>query len=169
MKPRTDHELLWRMIKDIRFAMLTHRHADGTLHAHPMTMQNKSLDETDEVLYFFVGRASEVGRRLATDGSVNLAYVDPAKDVYVSIAGQATVNEDPAIKKKLFNALDKAWFPDGADDRNLELVEVRIRHAEYWNAKESRLSQLLKVATAAATHQQAHVGEHRELQVGQHG
>jgi general stress protein 26 len=168
MKPRNDHDLLWKTIKDIRFAMLTHRHPDGTLHSHPMTMQNKSLAE-NELLYFFVSRDSEVGQRLRADGTVNLAYSDPAKDVYVSIAGQATVNEDPAMKQRLFNALDKAWFPGGWSDPNLELVEVRIQHAEYWNVKETKLTQLLKIATAAATHKQASLGEHKELQVGEHG
>lgn len=166
MKPRNDHELLWNMIKDIRFGMLTHRHSDGSLHAHPLTTQDKSLGE-DGLLHFFVSRQTELGQRLRLDGNVNIAYVDPAKDVYVSLAAHATVKEDAALKKRLFNALDKAWFPGGADDPNLELVEVQIRHAEYWNAKESKLTQLLKIATAAATHQQAHVGEHRELHVGE--
>ena len=166
MKPRNDHELLWNMIKDIRFGMLTHRHPDGSLHAHPLTTQDKSLGE-DGLLHFFVSRQTELGQRLRQDGNVNIAYVDPAKDVYVSLAAHATVKEDEALRKRLFNALDKAWFPGGVDDPNLELVEVQIRHAEYWNAKESKLTQLLKIATAAATHQQAHVGEHRELHVGE--
>jgi general stress protein 26 len=167
MKPKTDRDLLWHMIKDMRFAMLTHRHADGSLHAHPLTMQNKSLDEQG-LLYFFVARPTEVGQRLRTDGNVNLSFVDPAKDIYVSIAGHASVNEDLALKQRLFNALDRAWFPAGADDPNLELVAVRIQHAEYWDVKESKLTQLLKLATAAVTHSQAHVGDHRELHVGEH-
>ncbi|HEY0887596.1 MAG TPA: pyridoxamine 5'-phosphate oxidase family protein, partial [Ramlibacter sp.] len=63
MKPRNDHELLWNMIKDIRFGMLTHRHPDGTLHAHPLTTQDKSLGE-DGLLHFFVSRQTELGQRL---------------------------------------------------------------------------------------------------------
>ncbi len=167
MKPKTDHDLLWHMIKDMRFAMLTHRHADGSLHAHPMTMQNKSLDEQG-MLYFFVARPTEVGQRLRTDGNVNVSFVDPAKDIYVSIAGQAGVQEDLALKQRLFNALDRAWFPGGADDANLELVAVRIQQAEYWDVRESKLTQLFKLATAAVTHSPAHVGDHRELHVGEH-
>lgn len=167
MKAKTDHELLWRLIKDMRFAMLTHRHADGSLHAHPLTMQNKSLDEQG-LLYFFVARPTEVGQRLQADGNVNVSFVDPAKDVYVSVAGHAAVSDDLAMKERLFNALDRAWFPGGVKDPNLELVIVRIQHAEYWDVKETKVTQLLKIATAAATHQQAHVGEHRELRIGEH-
>jgi general stress protein 26 len=166
-EPKTDHDRLWQLIKDIRFAMLTHRHGDGTLHAHPLTMQNRSLDERG-IVHFFVARTSEIGERLRMDGNVNISFVDPGQDIYVSVAGQATINEDKALKQRLFNALDRAWFPGGVDDPNLELVEVRIRHAEYWDVKESKLTQLLKLATAAATHTQAHVGRHGELHLGEH-
>jgi general stress protein 26 len=165
-EPKTDHDRLWQLIKGIRFAMLTHRHGDGSLHAHPLTMQNRSLDDLG-VLHFFVARPTEVGERLRMDGNVNVSFVDPAKDIYVSIAGQAVISEDKALKQRLFNALDRAWFPGGVEDPNLELVEVRIRHAEYWDVKESKLTQLLKLATAAATHTQAHVGTHGEMHLGE--
>ena len=164
---KTDNDVLWHMIKDIRFAMLTHRHVDGTLHAHPMTTKSRSLGDAG-LLYFFVSGDTELGQRLRTDSNVNVSYSDPQKDVYVSLAGQATVSDDAAMKQRLFNALDRAWFPDGWKDARLELVQVRIAHAEYWSVKESKLTQLLKIATAAVTHQQAHVGEHQELHVGEH-
>ena len=44
---------LWELIKDIKFGMLTHKHPNGMLHAHPLTTQNKSLD-AGEPLYFLV-------------------------------------------------------------------------------------------------------------------
>ena len=49
------HETLWKLIKDIRFGMLTHRTASGMLHAHPLTTQNKQLDAGAD-LYFFISR-----------------------------------------------------------------------------------------------------------------
>ena len=57
----TDHETLWDLIKDIKFGMLTHRHANGMLHAHPLTTQNRKLDE-GSTLYFFISRKSELAR-----------------------------------------------------------------------------------------------------------
>ena len=84
MNDTKQHEVLWDLIKDTRFCMLSHRHADGTLHSHPLTTQNKELGE-DGCLYFFVSRASEVGQRLQADGNVNLAYANPDKDTWVSV------------------------------------------------------------------------------------
>ncbi len=158
---RKDLKHLWSLIQDIRFGMLAHRHADGGLHAHPLTTQNKSLD--DGMLYFFVNKSTEVGRRLQLDGDVCVAYSDPQKDHYVSVTGHATLNEDRAKKESLFNAMTKAWFPGGVDDPNLELVQVRITHAEYWDVKESKITQLVKMGRAAITGHQPQMGEHKEV------
>lgn len=94
-----------------------------------------------------------------------MTYADHDKDIYVSISGQATVNGDLTVKERLFNALAKAWFPGGADDPDFELVELAIEHAEYWNVKESKTTQLFKIASAAVSGHQPEIGEHRELHV----
>ena len=155
-------ETLWDLIKSTRFGMLTHRHTDGMLHSHPLTTQNKSIDEAG-ILYFFVSKKSEVGERLLVDGNVNVAYVDTGKDTYVSVTGQAKISEDMATKERLFTAITKAWFPAGPTDPDMELVEIHIRHAEYWDVKESKMTQLFKIATAAVTGSPPKMGEHKEL------
>jgi general stress protein 26 len=163
-KDKSPHDRLWEMIKDTRFGMLTHRHSDGGLHAHPLTTQNKSLGEQG-ILYFFVSRATEVGQRLQRDGNVNVSYSDPHKDYYVSISGTARISEDLDAKKRLFNAMAKAWFPGGATDPDLELVEVHITHAKYWDVKESKPTQLFKMAAAAVSGERPKLGEHKEVAI----
>ena len=163
MNDKNPHEVLWDLIKETRFCMLAHRHADGTLHAHPLTTQNRTLGE-DGCLYFFVSRSTELGRRLQTDGNVNLSYANVKEDTWVSVTGEARVIEDMEKKKELFNPMAKAWFPGGPEDRDMELVEVRISEAEYWNVKESKLLQLLKMGKAALTETRPKgMGEHREV------
>lgn len=166
MNDTKEHEVLWDLIKEQRFCMLSHRHTDGSLHSHPLTTQNKTLD-ADGCLYFFVSRTSEVGQRLQHDGNVNLAYANPDKDTWVSVTGTARVVEDMAKKKELFNPIAKAWFPDGPEDPDMELVEVKIDEAEYWNVKENKLLQLLKMGKAAVTGKPPRMGEHREVQFQQ--
>jgi general stress protein 26 len=95
-----------------------------------------------------------------------VSYSDPQKDHYVSISGRASVNEDMRQKESLFNALTKAWFPGGVKDPDLELVQVKIEHAEFWDIKESKTTQLYKMARAAVTGEVPHMGEHRELHPG---
>ena len=159
--PSASHQTLWDLIKEMRFGMFTHRHPDGSLHANPLTTQNRSLEEG--VLYFFVSRATGLGQRVALDGDVNVTYSDTHKDHYVSVTGHARLNHDLPLRERLFNAMSRAWFPGGPTDPNLELVEVQILHAEYWNIRESKVTQLFKLATAAVTGQPPRIGEHRAV------
>jgi len=160
---KSDYSTLWELIKDIRFGMLTHRHANGMLHAHPLTTQNKSLDEGAQ-LYFFISRKSELAQRLQQDGNVNVSYADPGEDSYVSLSGQAMLTDDQDRKEELWSPLARSWFPAGVHDPDLALLEVRIQHAEYWDVKESKMVQLFKMARAAITGEPPRkLGEHKEL------
>lgn len=157
------HETLWKLIKDIRFGMLTHRTSTGMLHAHPLTTQNRSMDEQTE-LYFFVPKSGELYERLLTDGEVNVSYADPGEDSYVSLSGQARFVDDVVQKEALWSPATQAWFPGGYADPEVALLAVRIRHAEYWDVDESKMVQLFKMAKAAVTGEPLrHLGEHREL------
>lgn len=96
---KSDHDTLWELIKGIKFGMLTHRNANGMLHAHPLTTQNESLD-AESHLYFFISRKSELAQSLLQDGNVNVSYADPGEDSYVSVSGQAVIAEDPEKRKR---------------------------------------------------------------------
>ncbi len=160
------HATLWKLIKDIRFGMLTHRADSGELHAHPLTTQNKDIDEQSQ-LYFFIPKNGELYQRLQRDSQVNVNYADPGKDSYVSLSGNAGFIEDMAKKEALWSPMAKAWFPDGVTDPNLALLSVRIGHAEYWDVKENKMLQLFKMAAAAVTGKPPKdMGEHKELSLG---
>ena len=161
----SDHEKLWDLIKDIRFGMFTHRHANGMLHSLPLTTQNRSMDEA-ATLFFFISRKSEVDSQIQQDNHVNVAYSSPSDDRYVSVSGDAFLVEDPGKKETLWSPMAKAWFPGGPTDPDLALMEVRINHAEYWDVKESKMVQLAKMAKAAFTGEPPRdLGEHKELRM----
>ncbi|MEO5661383.1 MAG: pyridoxamine 5'-phosphate oxidase family protein [Polaromonas sp.] len=163
-KPSSDQEKLWDLIKDIKFGMFTHRHANGMLHSQPLTTQNKSADE-GQALYFFISRNSEIAKQVQQDNHVNVAYTDPGDDRYVSVSGDAFLVEDQGKKDALFSTMAKAWFPGGSTDPDLALMEVHINHAEYWDVTESKMVQLAKMATAAVTGTPPSLGEHKELKM----
>jgi general stress protein 26 len=155
-----DREKLWNLIKNIRFAMLTTRHGNGHLHSRPMTTQNRKIYE-DTSLWFFMSRSSEAVSDIASDPAVNVTYADTDADDYVSVSGQARVIDDMTKKKQLWNKMTEAWFPKGVDDPDLALVQVGITHADYWEAKDSKLTQLFKMAKAAVTGKPpTDIGEH---------
>jgi len=128
-----------------------------------MTTQNSEVDERSS-LWFFMSRGSEAVNDIGADPVVNVAYADPGRDAYVSVSGEAAVVEDRAKKEQLWSKLAEAWFPGGADDPDLALVEVRIEDAEYWDVKESKVTQLFKMARAAVVSEPpSGMGEHGEV------
>ena len=157
-------ELLWTLIKNIKFAMFTTRHGNGHLHARPMTTQNKGL-ESDESLWFFMSRKGDPAADVIADPVVNLVYADPSEDTYVSVSGTAAIIEDAAKKQQLWSQRVEAWFPGGPTDPDLALLTVEIGHAEYWDVEESKMKQLFKMAKAALTGEHPHLGEHKEVNV----
>ena len=58
----------------------------------------------------------------------------------------------------------KAWFPGGATDPDLALLKIEIGHVEYWDSKDSKMVQLLKIATATITgNPPKDMSEHKEF------
>jgi general stress protein 26 len=163
MSNKSTHDTLWDLIKDIKFGMFVHRHPNGMMHAHPLTVQNKKLDE-GHTLYFFISQSSELFTNVKTDGNVNVAFADPGKDSYVSLSGQASISSDRAKLEELFTPMAKAWFKGGVDDPDLALLTVNIHHAEYWDMKESQMKQLFKMAKAAITGEGPNLkADHKEV------
>lgn len=163
MTPSSNQHTLWTLIKDIKFGMLTHRHTNGVMHSVPLTTQNKADDEGNE-LFFFISRKSELAKSMAQDANVNVSYANPSDDNYVSVSGQGSIFESQAKKDELFNVIAKAWFPGGATDPDLALLKVDIDHVEYWDSKDSKTVQLLKMATSAITGKPPkNMSEHKEF------
>jgi general stress protein 26 len=158
-------EILWDLIKDIRFGMLTTTHPNGHLHSRPVTTQNKDIDEADS-LWFFMSRSGDPLRDIAAEPEVNVAYAHPGKDAYVSVSGHAAIVEDAAKKQALWSEMAKAWFPGGVNDPDLALVRVQISHAHYWDIKENKLVQLYEMAKAAIGGQRPqHLGRTGEVRM----
>jgi len=165
VKHSDERDLLWELIEDIKFAMLTTRHSNGHLHSRPLTTQNSELDAQSS-LWFFVSRRSDTVADIGLNPEVNVVYADPGHDNYVSVSGEAAVVENPAKKEALWTKAAQAWFPGGVNDPDLALLEVRITHANYWDVKDSKLVQLLKIAKAAVTGKQpVNLGEHGEVRM----
>lgn len=161
----SSRDLLWNMIKGIRFAMFTTRHGNGHMHSRPMTTQNKAL-EADESLWFFMSKKGDPVADLKADPTVNVVYADPSADTYVSVSGTAAMIEDQAKKDQLWNKMTEAWFPGGPTDPDLALVQVQIIHANYWDVKESKIVQIYEMAKAVVTGKPpTDLGEHGEVRM----
>ena len=147
MSKQNDQQL-WDKIKDVRVAMLTTQEDDGSLRSRPMYTQQA---EYSGELWFFTADDSGKVDEIRRERDVNLAYVEPKDDLYVSVSGKAQVVKDAAKMDELWNPALKAWFNGGRDDPHLALLRITVVGAEYWDDNHSKMGQLFGMAKAAVT------------------
>jgi len=152
---------LGELIRDIRVALLTTVDRDGHFHTRPLqTLQV----EADGTLWFFTDWSSPKADELQHDVRVSLGYADPAKNVYVALNGTGSLFRDLQKAQQLWSIEQRAYYPEGPEDRRLAVLRVRIERAEYWIAP-GRTSYLVAALTAALTGIPAGViGENRRIE-----
>lgn len=153
---------LARLIRDIRFCMLTTRDLDGKLHSRPMATQQAPFDGW---LWFFTGRATHKAEEIAAEPAVNCSYADPQHQRYISVSGTAQVVQDPEMMERLWSPAYKAWFPRGLEDPDLALLRVDVEHAEYWDAPHGAVVKLIGFLTSAVTGERVEMGKHERLEL----
>ena len=152
---------LGELIRDIRVGLLTTMDRDGSFHTRPVqTLQV----EADRSLWFFTDWSSPKADELHHDARVSLGYADPAKQVYVAVAGSGRLFRDIQKAKQLWSIEQRAYYPEGPEDERLALLRVDIERAEYWIAP-GRISYLVAAITATLTHTPVGVvGEDRKIE-----
>lgn len=153
---------LAELIDGIKFAMLTTVTDEGALHSRPMATQER---EFDGELWFFTSTKTHKVQEIERDHHVNVAYADPSKNRWVSVAGIGRLVRDRKKAEELWNPLLKAWFPDGLDSPDLVLLHVTPLSAEYWDSGSKKMVQLIGLAKALLTRKpyEASRGEHDRL------
>ena len=151
---------LTEMLDGVRFTMFTTR-SEGGLRSRPMTTL-----ETDAAgsIWFFGTQDSDLTDEIKADPQVVLTYADNGAGRYVSVRGIATPRDDRAKVKELWNPIHKAWY-EGEDDAKLQLIEVQIESADYWDGPKSRLVRMASIVAAAVTGREYGAGEEGEIKV----
>jgi general stress protein 26 len=145
------------LIKDHRIAMLTTRDPFGTLVSRPMALQEVEFDGD---LWFFAERGSRKVLHVGASPLVNVTVSGSGS--WVSLTGEASVVEDVAKKRELWNAGAEAWLPQGPDDDSVVLVHVDAQSAEYWDTP-GRVATVLSFAKAKVTGERYSGGDNERL------
>lgn len=143
------------LIRGIHIAMLTTRTDEGGFSSRPMAVQNTPFDGT---LWFLTRRSSEKIEEARNDDHVLLAFADPRNAKYLALKGRATVSQDRQKIHELWNAMYKAWFPEGENDPEIAVLRVDIDEGDFWEASSSRIVRTARYLAAAMTGGSATVG-----------
>ncbi len=138
MADATELEKLNELLKKFRFAMVTTRAEDGSLHAHPLTVQESEFDGD---LWFVIGRHASAVTHIGLDPAVGVSF--SSNDAWLSLAGSAEIVDDRAKLRDQWNPVLEAWFPDGPEDPDVTLLKVNALSGEYWDSPGGRLTTVL--------------------------
>ncbi|MCK4086226.1 pyridoxamine 5'-phosphate oxidase family protein [Acinetobacter radioresistens] len=145
MTEHENREKLWELIKDVRFAMISHQTETHEIHAQPMTMLNSERMDEDQNVYFILKDTNDIVQAVeAGRNQLGLAFSKPSDDIYVSISVHGEISTDRALIDKLWNPWAENWF-DGKDDPSVRVLVAKAVSAEYWNVTDNKVTHLLKV------------------------
>lgn len=155
-----EHQKLEKLIEELKIGMLTTITSGQELKSRPMMAQH--FDSKKNEIWFFTGHTTGKIADIEKNPHVHLSFSDSSDSTFLSICAEARIVEDEQLKKKLWNPLLLAWFPDGLEDPEVTLLCVKIHTAEYWDAS-SKLVQLVGFAKALLT------GESYQPDKSEHG
>ena len=134
-RPKDPAKRLRKLIKGARVVMLTTVAPDGRFRSRPMIPGAYDAGS----LWFLTRVPSAKTADIADNQRVNLAYSSPKDDRYVSISGAASIVQDGARVRDLWEREHKAWFTGGKNDPELAVLRVQVDQVEYWDADSGRM------------------------------
>lgn len=141
------------IMSETRIAVLTYVSQEGDLVSTPMGTQD--FDDPATVS-FLTEKDSDKIAAITKDPRVNVAYASKAG--WVSLAGNARVNEDRARLKDLWDASAGAFMSGGPEDENNIILEVSAVTAEYWDTP-GKVATAFAMARGLVTDEQPDLGD----------
>lgn len=125
--PQDLERKLWKALESDRTLMLG---LDGVEdgHTRPMTAM---VEGESGPIWFFAGKPNVLVDHVATPARVIGAFSSKGHDLFASIKGTLSVDNDRAVIDRLWNPFIAAWF-EGKDDPKLVLLRLDPDQAEVW-------------------------------------
>ncbi|WP_411833088.1 pyridoxamine 5'-phosphate oxidase family protein [Pseudoxanthomonas mexicana] len=119
---------LWKALRSDMTMMLGLAQAEAG-HLRPMTAQ---IEQDRSPIWFFTSRETELVRHLEGTREAVATFADKGHDLFATLRGTLTLDNDRVVIDRLWNRFVAAWFEDGKDDPKLALLRFDAREAEVW-------------------------------------
>jgi len=138
MTEKTIADLAEKM-KDIDFAVLSTRTANGAIAARPMS--NNREVEFDGDAFFFTCDDTRTVADIERDPKVGLAYQAKSgmlgmRPFFLTVEGRAELIRDKGRFEEHWSKDLDAWFKQGIDTPGLTLIKVAAERVHYWDGYE---------------------------------
>ena len=120
----------WKALKSDMTVMLgLSAVQDG--HAQPMTAQLEEGADRGPI-WFFTAKDVHLVQAMGQSHAAAAQFASKGHDLFASIQGTLTLNNDRAVIDRLWNRFVAAWYPGGKDDPKLQLLRFDPTHAHVW-------------------------------------
>ncbi len=113
----------------------------------PMAVQKTGDDGN---LWFLSAIDSRKNGDIQQNPSVQLLFQGSPHSDFLSIYGTASISQDKAKIKELWEPIIKAWFTEGVDDPRITVIKVEPTEGYYWDTKHAQVVALFKRLVGAA-------------------
>lgn len=127
----------WKAVKSDRTMMLAVEDPQGG-DAQPMTAM---LDGDEEgPIWFFTAKDTDLARAVGRSSAAVAQFADKGHDLFATVHGRLVSDNDRAAIDRLWNPFVAAWFENGKDDPNLQLLRFDVERAHIWLNENSLFS-----------------------------
>ena len=157
-KEHDDHvERIWELAKRIGIAMFVTW--DGKeQRARPLAA---TVEKDEGAIYFLTDVNGEKDQQIAEFPHVSVSFADHKHSKFVALSGKATVLNDRAKIKALWNPFAKAWW-DSPEDPAIRVIKVVPQDAELWDSP-GRIVTTISMLAAAVTGRSPKIGENAKV------
>ena len=117
----------WKSLKSDMTMMVG---LDGVEDAHPRPL-TAQLDGDRSPIWFFTAIDTEIVENLNKGNHAVATFSSKGHDLFATLHGRLTIDNDPAMIDRLWNRFIAAWY-DGKDDPKLALLRFDAESAEIW-------------------------------------
>ena len=126
-------ERIVEMVKEAKSCFFCTNEATGqSMGVRPMSIQRADEDGT---LWFLSANDSHKNEEIATDDSVRLFFQGSAHSDFLYLNGHASISEDKAMIRELWQPILKTWFTEGVDDPRISVIRFEPTEGYYWDNK----------------------------------
>jgi general stress protein 26 len=115
--------------------------------ARPMNVRH--VDEQGN-LWFLSPHDSHKNEELARDPMVRLYFQGSTNSDFLLVNGHASVSQDRAKIKELWDPMIRTWFTGGVDDPRITVIMVAPTDGYYWDTKHGSAVAGVKMLIGAA-------------------
>lgn len=119
----------------------------GSDGVRPMNIQE--VDENGN-LWMLSANDSHTNEEIALDPKVKLYFQGSKHSDFLYLTGEASIHDDKAKIKALWNPIMKTWFTEGENDPRISLIKVVPAYGYYWDTKHGSMVAGIKMLIGAA-------------------